>query len=55
MDIVDDELTMTAARMVDLVIPPEDLAAVTSHLAVLLEFAAVVGDPLTEPAPVFRP
>lgn len=53
----DDELAsvLTAARQVGLDIAAEDLAAVTAHLALLLGFAAVVGDPLPEPAPVYRP
>ncbi len=53
----DDELgaVLTAARQVGLTIAPEDLAAVTAHLALLLGFAAVVGDPVPEPAPVYRP
>jgi len=46
---------LTAARQVGLDIAPEDLAGVTAHLALLLGFAAVVGDPLPEPAPVYRP
>lgn len=46
---------LTAARQVSLDIAPEDLAAVTAHLALLMGFAAVVADPLPEPAPVYRP
>jgi len=46
---------LTAARQVGLDIAQEDLAGVTAHLALLLGFAAVVGDPLPEPAPVYRP
>ena len=53
----EDELAaaLSAARLVGLTIAPEDLAAVTAHLSLLLGFAAVVADPLSEPAPVFRP
>ncbi len=43
------------ARAVDLTVPSEDLAAVMAHLALLRGFAAVVGDPASEPAPVYRP
>lgn len=46
---------LAAARAVGLVIPPEDVAAVTAHLVLLRGFAAVVGDPDPQPAPVFRP
>ncbi len=46
---------LTAARQVSLDIAPEDLAAVTAHLALLMGFASVVADPLPEPAPVYRP
>lgn len=44
-----------AARQVGLSIAPEDLAGVTAHLRLLMRFAAVVGDPTSEPAPVYRP
>lgn len=46
---------LAMARAVDLPVPQEDLAAVTAHLALLRGFAAVVGDPAAEPAPVYRP
>ena len=46
---------LAAARLVGLAISPQDLPAVTAHLALLREFAAVVGEPASEPAPVFRP
>lgn len=53
----DDATTavLAAAQLVGLVISPDDLAAVTAHLVLLREFAAVVGEPCPEPAPVFRP
>ena len=52
-----DELAavLTAAQQVGLAIAREDRAAVTAHLALLLGFAAVVEDPVPEPAPVYRP
>lgn len=46
---------LAAARQVGLPIAPEDLAAVTAHMALLLGFAEVVGNPAPEPAPVYRP
>ena len=46
---------LAAARQVGLSIASEDLAGVTAHLRLLLGFAAVVGDPTPEPAPVYRP
>lgn len=46
---------LTTARQLNLHIAPEDLAAVTAHLGLLLGFAAVVGEPVPEPAPVYRP
>jgi len=56
-DRTDGELAavLTAARQVGLAIAPGDLAAVSAHLSLLLGFAAVVGDPVPEPAPVYRP
>ena len=46
---------LAAARLVDLAITPDDLAAVTAHLALLRGFATVIGEPDPEPAPVYRP
>lgn len=46
---------LAAARQVGLPVAPEDLAGVTAHRRLLLGFAAVVGDPTPEPAPVYRP
>lgn len=46
---------LAAARAVGLTIPAEDVAAVTAHLSRLRGFAAAIGDPAAEPAPVFRP
>lgn len=50
----EDVATLAAARTVGLVIAPGDVAAVTAHLRILRGFAARVGEPVAEPAPVFR-
>ncbi len=52
---VETEAVVTAARLVGLTISSDDLEAVKAHLALLRGFAAVVGEPSPEPAPVFRP
>jgi len=52
---VDTETVLTAARLVGLTISSDDLEAVKAQLALLRGFAAVVGEPGPEPAPVFQP
>lgn len=51
----DTEAVLSAARVVGLAISADDLQAVRAHLALLRGFAAVVGEPGPEPAPVFLP
>lgn len=51
----EDADTAVLAHAVGLRITADDLAAVTAHLALLRGFAAVVGEPEAEPAPVFGP
>lgn len=44
-----------AAELANISLSDVDLAAAADHFALLMGFAAVLGDPEEEPAPVFRP
>ncbi len=50
-----ESAVLAAARLVDLEILDEDVAAVAAHFALLRAFSFVVGEPAPEPAPVFAP